>query len=168
MNMNNENERFLTQWSAKFQVSKPQNRGVPGEMPVITGQRAAPFGSIHYGFIPQNSVEFTPSQATFGGVPGIAGQSQNSRQIAPVTNRSNLREEYGTAPPRPVNRIGPFQYPSGDIVTPERRKSKVTKTPDSKKVSCCILLHPRIVGKLTTGLAWSYTKGRQEQDLVRR
>ena len=133
MNMNNENERFLTQWSAKFNVPRPQGPVVPGTMPYITGQRAAPFGSIHYGYMPQDPRPWTPSQARFDGMPELAAQTQQARQFPVISNPSNLRQEYGNAPSHPTNRIGPFRYPSGTTNAPER-KTQVINTPEPRKV----------------------------------
>ena len=140
MNMNNENERFLTQWSAKFHIPRPQGPVAPGVIPFITGQRAAPFGSIHYGYMPQEPRPWTPSQARFEGTPEPAVQTQQARQFQFVSNRLNLRQEYGKAPSHPVNRNGPFRYPGSGRGSPER-KTEVTNTPEPKKVSCCNLTY---------------------------
>lgn len=134
MNMNNENERFLTQWSAKFHVPRPQGPVVPGTIPCITGQRAAPFSSIHYGYIPQEPRPWTPSQARFEGMSEPAAQIQQARQFPMIANPSSLRQEYGRAPSHPINRNGPFRYPAGTIDAPER-ETQVTNTPEPKKVS---------------------------------
>lgn len=140
MNMNNENERFLTQWSAKFNVARPQDPVAPGVMPSITGQRAVPFGSVHYGYIPQEPRPWTPSQARFGGVSDSAAQTQQVRQIPPVSNRSNLRQGHGKAPSHPANPIRPFRHPGGGTGSPQR-KTQAAVTPDSKKVSSCDGMH---------------------------
>lgn len=136
MNMNNENERFLTQWSVKFHVPRTQDPVAPGVIPFITGQRAAPFGSIHYGYMPQESRPWTPSQARFEGMPELAAQSQQARQFPFASNQSNLRQEYGKAPSHPANRKGPFRHPGGETDSPER-KTQVTNTSEPKKVSYC-------------------------------
>ena len=140
MNMNNENERFLTQWSAKFNVARSQDPAAPGVIPFITGQRAAPFGSVHYGYMPQESPPWMPSQARFGGIPDLAVQTQQGRQIAPVSNRSILRHGDSNASSHPADRNGPFRHPGGERSSPQR-KAQVTKTPESKKVSCCNQRH---------------------------
>ena len=135
MNMNNENERFLTQWSAKFNVARPQDPVAPGAIPFITGQRAAPFGSVHYGYMPHESRPWTPSQARFGGFPDSAAQAQQVRQNFPTSNRSTLRQGSSKGLPYPANRNGPFRYPGEEKSSPQR-KSLVIDTPESKKVSC--------------------------------
>lgn len=134
MNMNNENERFFTQWSAKFLVPRPQGPVAPGVVPFITGQRAAPFGSIHYGYVPQEPRPWTPSQTRSESMPEFAAQTQHARQFPFSSNPSNLRQEYGRAPSHPANRNGPFRYPGGETDSPER-KNEVTNTPERKKVS---------------------------------
>lgn len=134
MNMNNENERFLTQWSAKFNIARPQEPVAPSFIPCITGQRAAPFGGIHYGYVPQESHPWTPSQARFGGIPDSAAQSQQVRQNLPASDRSTLRQGNGRALPYPANRNGPFRYPGEGKLSPQR-KSLAIRTPESKKVS---------------------------------
>ena len=144
MNMNNENERFLTQWSAKFNIARPQEPVAPGVIPCITGQRAAPFGSIHYGYMPQNSGPWTPSQARFGGMPDLAAQTQQARQKLPAPDRSTLRQENGKALPYPANRNGPFRYPGEGKSSPQR-KSLAIRTPESKKVSCSDRKHGDLV-----------------------
>ena len=135
MNMNNENERFLTQWSAKFKIARPQDPVTPGVIPFITGQRAAPFGSVHYGYIHQEPRPWTPSQARFRGIPDPAMQAQHVRQNPPVSNRSNLRQGNCRTLSHPANRGGPFRYPGEKTDSPQR-KTLVTDTPESKKVSC--------------------------------
>lgn len=135
MNMNNENERFLTQWTAKFHVPRPQYPGAPGVIPFITGQRAAPFGSIHYGYVPQEPRPWTPSQARFEGMPELAAQTQQARQFSFVSNRSNLRQEHERAPSLPAKQNVPFRHPGGNTDSPER-KAQVTNTPEPKKVTC--------------------------------
>lgn len=134
MNMNNENERFMTQWSAKFHVPRPQDPAMPGVIPFITGQRAAPFGSVHYGYVPQDPRPWTPSQARFGGIPEPGAQTQPARQFSSVSNQSNLRQIDGKTSSYPVNQNGPFRYPNRRNYSPQR-KPQVTKTPESKKVS---------------------------------
>ncbi len=136
MNMNNENERFLTQWSAKFRVPRPQDPVPPGVIPYITGQPAAPFGSIHYGYMQQDPRPWTPSQARFGGVTEPDAQNEQARHISSVPNRSNLRQGNGRAPSQLANRSGPFRHPGEGTYIPER-KNQVTNTPESKKVSYC-------------------------------
>lgn len=136
MNMNNENERFLTQWSARFHVQRLQDPLAPGVIPFITGQRAAPFGSIHYGYMPQEPRPWTPSQARSEGIPELAAQTQQARQFSFVTNRSNLRQEYGKAPSHPTNRNGSFRGPGGEKESSERR-TQVINTPEPKKVVYC-------------------------------
>lgn len=136
MNMNNENEGFLTQWSAKFNVPRPRGPVVPGTMPHINGQRAAPFGSIHYGYMPQDPRPWTPSQATFDRIPELAAQTEQARRFPIISHPSNLGQEYGIAPSHPTNRMGPFRYPSGTTNAPER-KTQVTNTPEPKKVNFC-------------------------------
>ena len=140
MNMNNENERFLTQWTAKFQVTRTQDPVAPGLIPFITGQRAAPFGSIHYGYTPLEPRPWTPSQARFEGMPELNAQTQQAKQLPFVSNRSNLRQEYGKTPPHPANLNGPFRHPGGDTDLPGR-KTQVLNTPESKKASCCNRTH---------------------------
>ena len=140
MNMNNENERFMTQWSARFNLRRPQGPVTPGVVPFITGQRAAPFASVHYGYMPQQPRPLTPSQASIGGILGPATQTQQVRQNPPVSNPSNSRQANGRALSHPANRNGPFRYPSGETGPPQRR-SLVTKTPESKKVSFCERKH---------------------------
>lgn len=140
MNMNNENERFMTQWTAKFHVPRTQDPVAPGLIPFITGQRAAPFGSIHYGYMPQEPRPWTPSQARFEGTPELAAQTQQARQFPFVSNRSNLRQEYGKTPSHPANLNGPFRHPGGDTDSPER-KTQVINTPDPKKVNYCKRTH---------------------------
>ena len=134
MNMNNENERFLTQWSAKFNVARPQDPVVPGVIPIITGQRAAPFGSVHYGYMPQESRPWTPLQARFGGIPDSAAQTQQVRQKLPAPERSTVRQGNGTALSYPANRNGPFRYPGEEKSSPQRKVLAI-RTPESKKVS---------------------------------
>ena len=135
MNMNSENERFMTQWSAKFNVARPQDPLAPGVVPFFTGQRAAPFGSVHYGYMPQEPRPWTPSQARLGGIPDPAAQTQQVRQNFPTSNRSTLRQGNGRALPYPANRSGPFRYPGEEKTSPQR-KSLAIRTPESKKVSC--------------------------------
>ena len=136
MNMNNENEKFLTQWSAKFHAQRPQNPVAPDVLPFINGQRAAPLGGIHYGYMPQEPRPWTPSQARFGGMPELVAQTQQARQFPFVSNRSNLRQECGKVTPHPVNRNGPFRHPLGETDAPEF-KTQESKTPESKKVAEC-------------------------------
>ena len=136
MNMNNENERFLTQWSAKFHVPGSQQPVAPGVIPQVTGQRAAPFGSIHHGYIPQESRPWTPSQARFEAFAEQAAQRQQAKPFNIVPNPSYSRQEYNKAPSHPVNRDGPFRYPARETKSPARKIQAVT-TPESKKVSYC-------------------------------
>ena len=130
MNMNNENERFLTQWSAKFNVPRPKDSGAPGVIPFITGQRAAPFGTIHYGYMPG-----TPSQVRCGGMAESATQFQQVRQNTPGSSLSNLRQGNVKALSQPAHRNGPFRYPDRQASAPQRRPQAAI-TPESKKVSC--------------------------------
>ena len=109
MNMNNENERFLTQWTAKFHVPRPQD-------------------------VPQESRPRPPSQTRFEGMPELAAQTHQARPIPFVLNRSNLSQEYGKALSHPANRDGPFRYPVGDRDSAER-KPQGTNIPEPKKVS---------------------------------
>ena len=134
MNMNNENERFLTQWSAKFHIPESQQPGAPGVIPQVTGQRAAPFGSIHHGYIPQEPRPWTPSQARSEGFPEQATQRQQARPLNVVPNPTYFRQEYSKAPSHPVNRNGPFRYPARETKSPAR-KIQAVSTPESKKVS---------------------------------
>ena len=134
MNMNNENERFLTQWSAKFHVPGSQQPVAPAVIPQVTGQRAAPFGSIHHGYMPQEPRPWMPSQARIEGYPEQAAQRQQPRPFNIVSNPSNFRQEYNKAQPHPVNRDGPFRYPARETKSPARKIQAVT-TPESKKVS---------------------------------
>ena len=136
MNMNNENERFLTQWSAKFQVPRPQDPVAPGVIPYITGQRAAPFGSVHYGYIQQTPRPWTPSQARFGGTSEPATQIQQGKQVSNNSNQSILAQGDGKARSYPVSQNGPFRYPGQETHTPEP-KAQGKPTPESKKVSNC-------------------------------
>ena len=140
MNMFNENEKFLTQWSAKFQVPRPQNPVAPGVIPFITGQRAAPFGSVHYGYIQQNPRPWTPSQARFGGVPEPATQIQQQNQTPFMANRSTPAEGDGKARSNPASRNGFFRYPGEKQQTPEP-KTQGKPTPESKKVSERNIMH---------------------------
>lgn len=140
MNMNNENERFLTQWSARFHVPRPQNPVVPAVIPSLTGQRAAPFGSIHYGYMPQDLRPWTPSQARFEGMTELAVPTLQARPFPSVSNPSNLRQEYGRALSQTANRNGPFRHPDGDTNSPER-KIQTINTPESKKVGCSNLVN---------------------------
>ena len=140
MNMNNENERFLTQWSAKFQVP----RSPPGVIPFITGQRAAPFSSVHYGYIQQNPRPWTPSQARFGANSKPAAQNQQEVQAPSISNRSILAQGDGKARSVPANRNGPFRYPGQKAHTPEPR-AHGKPIPESKKVSHCNVTHNGLV-----------------------
>ncbi|CAD6570319.1 MAG: hypothetical protein ASARMPREDX12_003450 [Alectoria sarmentosa] len=133
MNMNNENERFLTQWTAKFHGQRPQDpAAMPGVIPLITGRQAAPLGSIHHGYVPQESHPRPPSQAKYEGIPELAAQTHQARPIPFVLNRSNLRQEYGKALSHPANRDGPFRYPGGDRDSAER-KTQGANIPEPKK-----------------------------------
>ena len=134
MNMNNENERFLTQWSAKFRVPESQQPVMPGVTPQVTGQRAAPFGSIHHGYMSQESRPWTPSQARFEGPPEQVAQRQQPRPFNVVPNVSYLKQGHNKAPSHPVNRDGPFRYPGRETKSPARKIQAIT-TPESKKVS---------------------------------
>ena len=143
MNMNNENERFLTQWSAKFNFARPQDPVAPGFIPFITGQRAAPFGSVHYGYVPQEPRPWTPSQAKFGGIADPATQTQQVRQNLPVSNLSNLRQGNVRALSHSTYRNGPFRHPDGLTGSPQR-KTQTAITPESKKVSCGCVHRSRV------------------------
>ncbi|KAM0803426.1 hypothetical protein BDR22DRAFT_886795 [Usnea florida] len=139
MNMNNENERFLTQWSAKFQVPKfqvpeSQQSVMPGATPQVTGQRAAPFGSIHHGYMSQESRPWTPSQARFEGPPEQVAQRQQPRPFNAGPNPSYFKQGHNKAPSHPVNRDGPFRYPVRETKSPARKIQAIT-TPESKKRS---------------------------------
>lgn len=134
MNVNNENESFLTKWCAKFHVPRPQVPVAPGTIPIITGQRAVPFGSIHYGYMQQEPRPWTPSQARFGEMPELAAQNQQARNLPFSSGQSNLRQDYGKGPFHPLGRNGPFRYPGGETDSSEA-KTQVTNTPDSRKVS---------------------------------
>ena len=160
MNMNNENERFLTQWSAKFHVPESQQPVAPAVTPQVTGQRAAPIGSIHHGYMPQESRPWTPSQARFKGLP------QQARPFNIVPNPSYFTQESTKAPSHPVNRHGPFKYPGRETKSPARNIKPIT-TPESKKVSHYSAIFEDQKTLIIT-LAKSYTEGRQEKSLVRR
>lgn len=136
MNMNNENEKFWTQWSAKFPVARPQIPVASGVLPFTSGQQAAPFGSIHHGYMPQEPRPWTPSQARFERMAEFAAQTQQARQPPFVSNRSNLRQEYRKVSPHPANRNGPFRHPHGETDAPEGR-TREKNTPEPKKVSQC-------------------------------
>lgn len=143
MNMNNENDRFLTQWAAKFNVPRPKDPVAPGVIPVITGQRAAPFGTIHYGYMPEEPRPGTQSQARFGGIAESASQTQQLRHNNPGSNLSNPRLGNFKALSYPAHRNGPFRYPDGQKSAPQRRP-QVAITPESKKVSCGCIHRSRI------------------------
>ena len=133
MNMSNENERFLTQWCAKFQVPRPQNPVAPGVIPYITGPRAAPFGSVHFGYVQQEPRPWTPSQARFEGIPDVAAPAEQARQVSLISNQPNLGQGYGRPPSHPTNRNGSFRLPAGDTGSPERRP-QIKITPETKIV----------------------------------
>lgn len=135
MNMNNENERFLTQWSAKFNVPRSKDPVAPGVIPFITGQRAAPFGIIHHGYMPEEPRPGTPSQVRCGGTAESAAQIQQVRQNTSGSNLSNLRLGNIKALSHPTHRNGPFRYPGGQTSAPQRRP-QVAINPEPKKVSC--------------------------------
>ena len=164
MNMNNENERFLTQWSAKFHVPRSQEPVAPGVIPFITGQRAAPFGSIHHGYMAQEPRPWTPSQARFEGFPEQAGQRQQARPFAIIPNPSYLRQEYNKAPSYPANRDGPLRYPGRETKSPARKVQAIT-TPESKNVSRYSAMFED-QKTLIINLAYSNTEGQQEKSLV--
>ena len=139
MNMNNENERFLTQWSARFHVPRLQDPVAPSFVPIITGQPAAPFGSVHYGYVPQEPRPWTPSQARFDGIPDLTMQTQQVRQLPYASYRSNPRQEHVEPPSYQASRNGPFRHPRDKIESPERntRNTQANNTPEPKKVSLC-------------------------------
>ena len=166
MNMNNENERFLTQWSAKFHVPRSQEPVEHGVIPFITGQRAAPFGSIHHGYMPQEPRPWTPSQARFDRLPEQAAQRQQVPPFPIIPNPNYFRQEYNKAPSHPVNRDGPLRYPGRGTKSPARNIQAAT-TPESKKVSYYSAMFEDQKTLIIT-LAWSCIESRQEKSLVRR
>ena len=129
MNMNNENERFLAQWSAKFRALRPQNPMPHGGIPFITGERAAPFGSVHCGYIQQDPRPWTPAQA----IP--RGMSDPNIQIQ-QTRPSSHHQVNGKSSHNPASQNGPFRHPAVGNPAPEQKK-QVVETPESKKVSHC-------------------------------
>ena len=129
MNMNSENEKFLTQWSAKFRTPRPQDPVAHGVIPFITGQPAAPFSSLHRGYMQQDPRPWTPSQARFGGLSEHAAQTQQARP-------SNVRQGNGEAPYYPINQNGPFRYPNAEAFAPEP-KYRAVDNPEPKKASYC-------------------------------
>lgn len=143
MNMNNENERFLTQWSAKFNVPRPKDSVAPSIIPFITGQRAAPFGTVHYGYMPQEPRPGTPSQVRRGGIAESATQTQHVRQKTPGSNLAKPRPGNVKALSHPAHRNGPFRYPEEQTSAPQRRP-QVATTPETKKVSCGWIHRSRI------------------------